>query len=123
MSACAFTKYVAVWNHRVAERISYVWRINYFYRWSRHIFSPNGDDESHSARMTFPGKSNSVKARQTRSSSGSYEQDGCLSVRSLLSSNITPRGEPSDSWTLGSTLIDPGFPGEHELDKHIHLTL
>ena len=52
----------------VAERTLYVWRINYFDRWSRHIFSPNRDDESHSARMTFPGKSNSVKARQTTSS-------------------------------------------------------
>ena len=49
----------------VTERTSYVWRVNYFDRWSRHIISPNGDDKSHSVRTTFPDISNSVKAHQT----------------------------------------------------------
>ena len=73
-----------------AERTSYVWRVNYFDRWSRHIISPNGDDESHSARMIFPGISNSMKARQTTSSSKSFRQDGRISVRSFISHDSPP---------------------------------
>ena len=64
----------------VAERTSYVWRVSYFDRWSRHIISPNGDYESNSARTTFPGISNSVKARQTTSSTKSFELDGRIST-------------------------------------------
>ena len=78
----------------VAERTSYVWRVNYFDRWSRHIFSPNGDDESHLARMTFPGISNWVKTGQTTSSSVSLEQDGCVSVLALMAA-ITLHHEES----------------------------
>ena len=76
----------------VAERTSYVWRVNYFDRWSRHIISPNGDNEYHLARMTFPGISNSVKARQTTSSSAIFKQDGHISFRSFTSSNSPPWG-------------------------------
>ena len=74
----------------VAERTSYVWRVNYFDIWSRHIISPNGDNESHSARTTFPGIANSVKARQTTSSLKSIRQDGRISVRSFISSDSIP---------------------------------
>ena len=72
----------------VAERISYVWRVNYFDCCYRHVFSTNDDDESHSARMAFSDTSNSVKACQTTSSSKTFEQDGRISVRSVPSSNI-----------------------------------
>ena len=78
----------------VAKKTTYVQRINYFDRWSHHIFSPNGGDESHSVRMTFPGKSNSVKASQTTSSSTSFEQDGCVSVLALMTA-VTLRHEKS----------------------------
>ena len=55
-----------------------------------YIF-PNGDDESHSARMTFPGISNSVKARQTTSSSATFKQDGRISVCSFPAAKNTMR--------------------------------
>ena len=106
----------------VAERTSYLWRVNYFDRWSRHIFSPNEDDESHSARRTFPGKSNSVKARRTFFSSAIFKQDGRLSDRSPPSSEMAaPRGEPSDLRTLESALPDQRFPVEYKLDEFIPL--
>ena len=107
-------------DRHVAERTSYVWRVNYFDRWSRHIFSPNGDDEFHSARMTCPGKSISVKARQTFSSSKSCERDGRISVLSLPSGRIiTSWGEPSGLWTLESNLQNQGFPIGYKLDVSI----
>ena len=76
---------------------------------SPYIFTQWGW-RSHSARMTFPGKSNSAKARHTTSSSASMEQDGRISVCSLPRSNITLWGEPSNSWILESTLLAPGVP-------------
>ena len=94
----------------VAERTSYVWRVNYFDCWSRHIISPKGDDKSHLARMAFLGISNLVKACQTTSSSKSFGQDRRISVHSSISSNSPPWEEPSNSWTLRSTLLDPRVP-------------
>ena len=44
--------------------------------YGRRIFSPNEDDLSNLARIIFPGNTNIVKARQTISSSESFEQDG-----------------------------------------------
>ena len=97
-------------NGFVAERTLYVWHVNYFNSWSHHIFSPNGDDESHSARTTFPGILNSVKARRTITSSKSFRQDGRISVRSFISSNSPPWGQRClVHGPFGSILLDPGF--------------
>ena len=95
----------------VTERTSYFWHVNYFDHWSHHIISPNGDDESHSAWMTFPDILNSVKARQTTSSSKSFELDRRIFVRSFITSDSPPRGE-----LLGLHFETHMFPVANELD-------
>ena len=55
----------------------FVWRVNKFDCYGRRIFSPTEDDSSYSAQTISPGNIKMVKARQTISSSESFEQDGC----------------------------------------------
>ena len=104
-------KYLWEEYESVAERTLCVLRVNYFDRWSCHIFSPNEDNKSHSVQMTFPGKSNSVKARQTFSSSPSFKQDGCVSVLTLTAA-VSLHHEESrlNSRALEFTLLDPRVP-------------
>ena len=61
----------------VAEKLRiFVWRVNWFDRYGRHIFSPNEGDLSYSARTIFLDNIKMVKARQTISSSEPFEKDG-----------------------------------------------
>ena len=55
----------------------FVWRVNWFDRYGRHIFSPNEDDLSYSTRTIFPDNIKMVKARQTTSWAG---RTYCLSA-------------------------------------------
>ena len=94
----------------VAERTSYIWRVNYFDCWSRLIFSPNEDDLSHSARI-FPVQlkdgeraPNYLFLKIFRAGRAYF----CpLPDQQQLT---TMRIEPSGSWTLWVYPFRPGVP-------------
>ena len=88
----------------VAERMSnfclahkLIWPL-----WSRRIFSPNRDDLSHSAQMTFSSNAMAVKARETPSSSA-YFRVGQTSPFFLFSSRSHHHEKgTSNLWTFVS---------------------
>ena len=73
----------------------------------------------------FPGNSKTVKERQSIFSEEkidwqpSSRTDVFLSSPFNSSSFITLWGEPSNSWTFESTLLDQRLPVEHELVEYI----
>ena len=70
--------------------------------------------------MTFPGKSNLVKARQTFSSSASFEHDGCVSVLALIA--VVSLDHEENRLIQGPLSLHSytqGFPVEYELDELI----
>ena len=103
----------------VAERTSYFcWRVNWFDRYGRRIFSPYADDLSYSTLTIFPGNIKMVKTRQTISSSGPFEQDGRTFCPLPLIAAESQYHEESRLiyGPFESTLSDQGFPVEHGLD-------
>ena len=68
--------------------------------------------------MTYPGKSNSVKARQTISSSASFEQDGCLSAP-ILAATLLHEESRLIHGASSLHFLTQDFSAEYELDELI----
>ena len=108
-----------VWIPSVAERTSYFCLVHklIWLLWSSHIFTQLGwlilFSSDHFPRQHKNGESlpNYLFLRTFSSRTDMF------SVHSLHSSRITtPWGKLSNLWTFESTLLDQGFPVEHELD-------
>ena len=93
-----FLSFVAEWTSNFSLAHKLIWPL-----WSHLIFSPNKDDLSHSAWMTFTGISKRVKERQTFSSIKSFEQDGrSFCPLFLAAESLQHEERTSNLWTDNS---------------------